>query len=198
MTDDIWDLSVLVDSTDPQSIRERLAEMVADYAGFARTYREEVGNLDAAALATMLRAKDELFLKHEGVSTYCSLMFQADQGDKEANSLYEALSQAGTEIDQHLAFLRIEMVKLLTSRSQLVEDPALADYQHYLERIVSSAPHVLSEPEERLIALKDRTGIEAWSKLQSKWLSSRTVPAGHPWRGEGPHHGGDHPVHLRS
>jgi oligoendopeptidase F len=174
MTDDIWDLSVLVDRTDPRNIRERLAAMVADYARFAQTYREKIVDLDTAGVAAMLRAKDELFIRHEGVTTYCSLAFQADQGDKEANEMFEALSQAGTEIEQHLAFLRIEMVKLLTSRPLLVDNPVLADHRHYLERIVRSAPHVLSEPEERLIALKDRIGIEAWSKLQSKWLSSRT------------------------
>jgi oligoendopeptidase F len=54
-----------------------------------------------------------------------------------------------------------------------VEEPALAEYRHYLERSLRVAPHLLGEAEERIIMAKDKTGVNAWSKLQSKWLSSR-------------------------
>ena len=72
-----------------------------------------------------------------------------------------------------MAFLGIELGKLLAARPELVDDPALADYRHYLERNLRVAPYLLSEAEERIIMAKDQTGITAWSKLQSKWLSTR-------------------------
>ncbi|MBI0582629.1 MAG: M3 family oligoendopeptidase [Methanomassiliicoccus sp.] len=173
MTEMTWDLSVLVESTEPEYIREKLAAMIADHAGFAERYRGRVVQLDEAGLAGMLEDKDDLYLRFEGVLTYCSLLFAADQGNPLANALNDDSSRAATEADQHMAFLWIELAKLLASRPEMVEDPLLLDHRHYLERCLRMAPHLLSEAEERLIVSKDRTGIMAWSRLQSKWLSSR-------------------------
>jgi oligoendopeptidase F len=168
-----WDLSVLVESTEPERIRKKLMAMVDDYAKFAERYRGRIEGLDPAELAEMLKAKDDLFLEHEGVMTYCSLAFSADQSDPTANSLNHASSRAATEADQHTAFLPVELGRLLASRPGLIDDPSLRDYKHYLERYLRIAPHLLSEAEERIVSAKDRTGVTAWSKLQSKWLSSR-------------------------
>lgn len=171
-----WDLSVLVESTETERIKERLAAMVGDYAKFAERYRGRIERLDPAGLAEMLRTKDDLFLRYEGVMTYCSLAFSADQGDPIANSLNHASSRAATEADQLTAFMAVELGRFLASRPELVDDPSLGDYKHYLERYLRIAPHLLSEQEEKLISAKDRTGVKAWSKLQSKWLSSRQFP----------------------
>jgi oligoendopeptidase F len=168
-----WDLSVLVESTDPERVREKLAAMIADHVKFAETYRGKVGGLDAEDLAGMLRAKDDLFLRYEGAMTYCSLIFTADQSDPVANSLNHASSRAATEADQVTAFLSVELGHLLASRPDLVEHPTLRDHRHYLERYLRVAPHLLSEPEEKVISAKDQTGVSAWSRLQSKWLSTR-------------------------
>jgi oligoendopeptidase F len=173
MTEMVWDLSVLVKSTDPERIKEELGEMVADHARFAEAHRGKVEGYDAEQLAGMLRAKDEMFLRHEGAMTYCSLAFSADQSDPTASSLNDASSRAATEADQLTAFLPVEMGRLLAARPELVSHPALNDHRHYLERYQRIAPHLLTEAEEKVVAAKDLTGVSAWSKLQSKWLSSR-------------------------
>ncbi len=174
MTEMQWDLAVLVDSTDPEAIRSQLDAFVQDSSRFAERYRGQVQGLSALELKEMLEAKDALSLKYEGVVTYCSLRFQADQGDPVATALSDASSRAGNQAGQNTAFMGIELGKLLLSHPEMVDDPVLSDYRHYLERYLRSAPHFLTESEEKLIITKDRSGIRAWSKLQSKWLSSRT------------------------
>lgn len=136
----VWDLSVLVKSTDPERIKEELGEMVADHARFAEAHRGKVEGYDAEQLAGMLRAKDEMFLRHEGAMTYCSLAFSADQSDPTASSLNDASSRAATEADQLTAFLPVEMGRLLAARPELVSHPALNDHRHYLERYQRIAP----------------------------------------------------------
>ena len=168
-----WDLSQIVASTDPEQIKAQLVAMVEESARFADRYRGRVERLSPEQLGEMLKAKDDLSLRYEGAAMYCSLSFAADQSDPVANGLYNAYSNAATEAGQHMAFLSIELGRLLASGPQLVEDPSLSDYSHYLERSLRVAPHLLSEAEERIIMAKDQTGVTAWSKLQSKWLSSR-------------------------
>ncbi len=173
MADMKWDLSQIVESSDPERVKAQLFSMVEDSARFAQRYRGKVGGLPSQQLMEMLKAKDDLSLRYEGAAMYCSLSFAADQSDPVANSLYNAYSNASTEAGQHMAFLGIELGKLLAARPELVDDPALADYSHYLERNLRVAPYLLSEAEERIIMAKDQTGVTAWSKLQSKWLSTR-------------------------
>jgi oligoendopeptidase F len=173
MADMKWDLSQIVESTDPEWVKAQLVSMVEDSSQFAQRYRGKIGTCSPQQLSELLKAKDDLSLQYEGVAMYCSLVFAADQSDPVANSLYNSYSNASTEAGQNLAFLGIELGKLLAARPELVDDPALAAYRHYLERNLRVAPHLLSEAEEQIIMAKDQTGVEAWSKLQSKWLSTR-------------------------
>ncbi|MGE5379306.1 MAG: M3 family oligoendopeptidase [Candidatus Saccharibacteria bacterium] len=168
-----WDLSQIVESTDPEKIKAQLKAMVEDSAAFAKRYRGKVTRLSASRLKKLLEEKDSLSLRYEGAATFCSLSFAANQSDPVASDLYHAYSNASTASGQHMAFLSIELGRLLSKHPEMVNDPTLADYRHYLERKLRSAPYLLSEEEERIIMAKDQTGVDAWSKLQSKWLSSR-------------------------
>jgi len=77
-------------------------------------------------------------------------------------------------LDQALAFIIIELGRLLAENPSLIQDPLLVEYKHYLEKTLRKVPHILSEAEEQLIITKDKNGIAAWQLLQSDWLSTRT------------------------
>jgi len=170
----VWDLSQLVDNTEPASIQEKLKSMVAEAEEIRNKYHSKIGNLDAKGLLELLEIKDSLTLKFEGTIKYCILMYYANSTDELAKQLHDAARRALMKAEQTLAFIEIELGKLLAEKSSLVTDPAIAEYKHYLERILKRVPHMLSETEEQLIIAKDRNGIKAWETLQSDWLSTRT------------------------
>ena len=170
----IWDLSQLVESADPASIRKKLDFMVAEAERVRDTYHGKIGDLDAKGLLELLELKDAFSLKFEGATMYCNLIYAADSTDDVAKQLNDANRMAYMKAGQALAFMEIEIGKLLADNPSLVEDPVLAEYRHYLERILRRVPHMLSETEERLIIVKDKNGINAWQMLQGDWLSTRT------------------------
>jgi oligoendopeptidase F len=170
----IWDLSQLVENTEPTSIRKKLESMVAEAEKARDAYRGKIGSLDAKGLLELLEMKDAYILKFEGVIMYCRLMYSADSTDDIAKQLNDATRRAYTRVGQALAFIDIELGKVLAEDPSLITDPVLAEYKHYLERIVRRVPHMLSETEERLIIMKDKNGINSWGMLQSDWLSTRT------------------------
>jgi len=170
----VWDLSQLVKSTDAPSIRQELELMVSEAERIRQEYHGNLENLNSEELLKFLEVKDTYALKFEGVRKYCRLMYSADTTDNIAKQLNDAVLKASTKVGQALAFIDIELGKLLAKKPSLVESPLLAEYKHYLERIVRRVPHLLSETEERLIIVKDRNGINAWEKLQIDWLSTRT------------------------
>jgi oligoendopeptidase F len=177
MIDMRWDLGQLLEGSGPEHVKAQLEAMVKCAAALAERYRGKISALSPSELRDMLVTKDDLFLVHEGAMLYSTLAFAADTTDPAANSLYNAYSDATTEVGQHLAFMGIELGKTLSARPELLDDPVLADYRHYLERALRAEPHLLSEAEERVIMAKDQNGPTAWSKLQSRWLSTRSFTA---------------------
>jgi oligoendopeptidase F len=170
----VWDLSQLVESTDPASIQKKLGSMVAEAEKLRDTYHGKIGGLDAKGLLELLEMKDAYILKFEGVTMYCHLMYSADSTGDVAKQLNDAVRRASMRVGQTLAFIDIELGKLLAENPSLVIDLALAEYKHYLERILRRVPHMLSETEERLIIMKDKNGVSSWQMLQGDWLSTRT------------------------
>jgi len=170
----IWDLSQLVENTEPTSIQKKLESMVTEAEKARDVYHGKIGSLDAKGLLELLEIKDTYILKFEGVIMYCRLMYSADSTDDIAKQLNDATRRAYMKVGQALAFIDIELGKVLAENRSLITDPVLAEYKHYLERIVRRVPHMLSETEERLVIMKDKNGINAWGMLQSDWLSTKT------------------------
>jgi oligoendopeptidase F len=170
----VWDLSQLVDNTDPASIQEKMKRMVAEAEDVRNKYHGKIMSLDAEGLLELLEMKDSVTLKFEGAVKYCNLMYDANSTDEVAKQLHDAARRVLMKVEQTLAFIEIELGKLLAEKSSLVTDPILAEYKHYLERVLKKMPHMLSETEEQLIIAKDKNGIKAWEILQSDWLSTRT------------------------
>jgi len=170
----IWDLSQLVENTEPTSIQKKLESMVTEAEKARDVYHGKIGSLDVKGLLELLEMKDTYILKFEGVIMYCRLMYSADSTDDVAKQLNDAARRAYMKVGQAFAFIDIELGKVLAENRSLITDPVLAEYKHYLERIVRRVPHMLSETEERLIIIKDKNGINAWGMLQSDWLSTRT------------------------
>ncbi len=169
----VWDLSQLVDDTDVAAIQKRLELMVVEAEKIQHDYHSKIESLDAPGLGEFLSLRDAFTLRFEGLAKYCILMYSANSTDDVAKQLNDAARRATMKVDQALAFIDIELGRLLAAKPPLVDDPSLVEYHHYLERIVRKTPHMLSEIEERLTIIKDKNGIKAWEMLQSDWLSTR-------------------------
>ena len=169
----IWDLSQLVDDTKPAWVVKQLEGMVEEALRLRERYYVKIGGLDSGGLLELLQKGDELTLKYEGVTLYCRLIYSANSTDEVAKHLNDASRTALVKVGQALAFIDIEVGKLLAGNPSLLDEPGLAEYRHYLERLLMRVPYMLSEAEERLVIAKDKNGINAWSQLQGDWLSTR-------------------------
>lgn len=170
----VWDLLQIVESTDPKAIKRELESRVAEAEKIRNKYHGNITDFDAQHLREFLEMKDAFTLKCEGVVKYCYLLYSADSTVDVAKELHEAVRKAQMRIDQALAFIDIELGRLLAKNPSLTKDPLLAEYKHFLQKILRRVPHMLSEVEEQLIITKDKNGVAAWQLLQSDWLSTKT------------------------
>jgi oligoendopeptidase F len=161
-----WDLSHLYAGPDDPQIEKDLAGALAAANEFAARHRGRVASLGAAELA---RSVDELEVLQEPVAragAFAGLLFAADTQTPRHGALLQHVQERGTEIRNALLFFELEWLATDPARAQTVlADPALARRRHFLTAIRRYREHVLSEPEERVLAETHNTGSAAWSRL---------------------------------
>ena len=168
-----WDLTELfTDASDPK-IKEtiRQATQIAD--DFEKKYRGKISSLSAEGLLGCLREVEAFEAKIGDITLYSSLAFSADMTQPPTQALHDKVEKLNAKISQQLAFYSLELGKLLKAKPELIEEPALANYRHMLQRVYRRVEHQLSEVEEQLIIEKDQFGVNAWEELQCKWLNTR-------------------------
>ena len=166
----VWDLAQLVKSTEPVSVRKEMETAVSDAEKFRQKYQGKIAKLDANGLLSMIEERDQLSLKSEGVFKYAYESYMADSTSSQTKTLYDLFKKNYSRIGQLLAFMDVELAKLLAQKPMIADDPKLAEYKHKLERVKRRTPHVLSEAEESLTIAKDTNGVSAWQQLQGDWL----------------------------
>jgi oligoendopeptidase F len=79
-----WDLSQLVEKSDPIFIQKQLQLMVEEAGEIRESYYGKIENLDAKGLLRFLELRDAYTLKFDGIRLYCGLMYSADSTNQVA------------------------------------------------------------------------------------------------------------------
>lgn len=163
--DDVrWDLGTLHDG--PKEAKENLTAIATDAQAFAETYRGEVVGLSADELAAALDTYEALLDRVGRAYAYAYLWWSTDTGDTERGALLQEVREAYNRINQQLLFFELEWAQVDDDRAhELMDDPALAEYEHYLELEQLKEEHLLSEPEEKILSEKSVTGRSAWTRF---------------------------------
>lgn len=149
---DKWDLTHLFSAVD---------KWEEDFAWIQRTYpriAEWKGRLgeSAATLAEALEFDKALDLKIERVGHFASLQLAEDSSNPAYLARMGQLQNLLTKIAETASFFTPEIQAISDKRfAEFLKDPALAEWTIALRKLRRNKPHILSEPEERLLALGD-------------------------------------------
>jgi oligoendopeptidase F len=147
---DKWDLSHLFSSADKWG--EDFAWIQATFPRLT-TWKGRVGE-SARTLAEILEFEKALDLKIERVHHYASLQLAEDGANPDYLARMGQLQNLLTTIGEATAFLVPEIQAIEDEKfAQFLDDPALSEWRMRLHKIRRMKPHVLSEKEERLLAL---------------------------------------------
>src|SRR5436189_5728837 len=147
---DKWDLTQLFAD---------IGKWQEDFAWLQRTYpklQEWKGRVGESAqtVAAVLEFEKSLDLKIERVYHYASLQLAEDSTNNEYLARVGQLQNLLTKIGEAAAFVVPEIMAINDEKfARFIADPVLKDWRIKLYKIRRMKPHVLSEPEERLLAL---------------------------------------------
>ncbi|NVM16522.1 MAG: M3 family oligoendopeptidase [Candidatus Lokiarchaeota archaeon] len=170
-----WDLSEIFSNYDDPRISKNMDVLQKQVNDFVSTYKGKINTATFSAhdLFELFKKQEKFDAEIDELLTYAHLNYDANMTIPELGTLKKKVDDFITETSKTLAFFTLEIGKLVHGNSELIDNPVLKDYKHYLEKIKRSVPHLLSEIEEQLILEKDQYGIKAWSELQGKWLNTR-------------------------
>ena len=171
-----WDLDPLVDGEQDTGVQGQLEEANQRAAAFASAHAGKLAELDAAGLAAAMKdlaAINELVGK---AAAYASLRFATDTADAQRGAQLQLVQERATEVETQLLFFELEWAALPDERAEaLLADDALEFCAHYLRSARRYRPHLLSEPEEKILAEKEITSQSAWSRLFSEQVAALRV-----------------------
>jgi oligoendopeptidase F len=171
-----WDLEPLVGGEGAAGVDRQLEEAATRADAFALEYAGKVAALDGPGL---VKAMEELAAISELVGlagSYASLQFSVDTADPVIGALMQRVQELGTAVETKLQFFELEWVALDDALAdQLLETEGLERSRHHLRNARRYRPHVLTEPEERILTEKSVTGAGAWTRLFSELTSAIEV-----------------------
>ncbi|MGH2877622.1 MAG: M3 family metallopeptidase, partial [Solirubrobacteraceae bacterium] len=166
LLDAAWDLDPLVDGDEQGGVTSQLDEALERATAFAATHAGRLAKLDAAGMAA---AMHELAAINELVGragSFASLRFSTDTADPARGALLQLVQERATAIETKLLFFELEWAALDDQRAEaLAGDQALEFCAHYLRSARRYRPHLLSEPEETIMAEKAIASEGAWARL---------------------------------
>lgn len=160
-----WDIEPLVDGDGEAGVGTLLDE--------ARSRAERLAG-QRGKIATFTGADLKPFMAEYGevrelvgrASSYANLAFAADTRDPRHGALLQKVQERATEIATLLLFFELEWTALPDDRADaLLQDPGLDSVRHHLRVLRRLRDHLLTEPEERIMAEKSVTSRAAWTRL---------------------------------
>ena len=164
-----WDLSPLLDGSpdDPgAAVDAMLADAQRRADAFAERYAGHVAELDVAGLVAAMRELADLQELVSRAGTFVWLHFSTDTADAARGALLQRVQERATPIETKLLFFELEWAALDDERAEeLLAGEGLDFCRHHLRTARRYRPHLLSEPEEKILAEKSLTSRSAWSRL---------------------------------
>ncbi len=174
-----WDLSHLLNGAgaDPQAgVDALLGEAQERANAFAASYAGKVASLDGAGLIAAMKELGEIEEIAGRAGTYAHLSFSIDTANPAYGALLQRVEEKGTAIETVLLFFHLEWAALDDAHAdELLKTEGLDFARHHLATARRYRPHLLSEPEEKVLTEKAVSGRSAWVRLFEEQTAAITV-----------------------
>jgi len=167
-----WDLEPVLGGRGVDDLLDEATEI----AGEVARHRGGVADLDTNRLVDVMHALAAVQDLVGRAASYAGLRFAVDTADPARGALLQHVEERTTAIQTELLFFELEWAALPDEQvAALLSDDRLSFCRHHLEVARRYRPHLMSEPEERILTEKALTGRTAWTRLFNELTAAITV-----------------------
>jgi oligoendopeptidase F len=171
-----WDLEPLVDGDGEAGVERLLDDATERASAFADAHAGRVDELDAGDLGAAMHELERIEDLVGRAASYASLWFSTDQADPKRGALLQRVQERATAIETKLLFFELEWAALEDERAEeLLQAEGLEFCRHHLHSARRYRPHLLSEPEEKILAEKAISSQRAWARLFGELVAALRV-----------------------
>jgi oligoendopeptidase F len=140
---------------------DKVEEQVTSFEGVRGKLKPE---MEADQFLEVVRASEATSRIVSKLYSFAGLSFAADTQDQAAQTLQARIDQFAAEMQNRTLFFSLWWKEVDDGNAQRLMDSS-GDYRYYLEQIRHFKPHTLSEAEEKIVNLKNVTGVNALNTL---------------------------------
>ncbi len=159
-----WSLADLFPSSDAPEMKAAFDELNAMVSDFETRRAQLTPDISTDAFTQMVRQLEAISHLGNRIYGFAELSFSADTQDQSALAFLGQVEQTMAQIQNRTLFFSLWW-KGLDDEAASRLMASTGDYRYWLEEMRHFKPHTLSEPEEKIINIKDVTGVRAFHNL---------------------------------
>jgi oligoendopeptidase F len=159
-----WSLKDLFPGIDSPELDLSFKHLEAQVAEFEEFRAELKADIPTDKFLNIVQESERIMRASYRVYGFASLSFASDTQDQAAQALMGRVQQFFAELQNRMLFFSLWWKELDDANASRLMDVS-GDYRYYLEAMRHYKPHTLSEPEEKIINIKNVTGFGALTQL---------------------------------
>lgn len=159
-----WSLEELFPSHDSAQVQEALATLDEQLSALEQERPRLVADISAEDFLQYVQKMDAITEITHQLHGFAGLWFTEDTQNQQALSFTARIEQTMAEMQNRVLFFTLWWKDLDDANARRLLD-ASGPYRYWLELMRKFKPHTLSEPEEKIINIKNVTGPQALQRL---------------------------------
>ncbi|MFA5737019.1 MAG: M3 family oligoendopeptidase [Candidatus Paceibacterota bacterium] len=174
-----WDLSPLfVSDKDPRIKEEQTAARQAADQFIIKWNKRNDYLSQPTVLKEALEDYNQWLADHGANSRVCyyfHLRSELNQNDPELRACFNKAKELAVSIQNDIQFFTLRLAKIpAKTQIELLTDPQLVDFKHFLEKVFAEGQYTLSEAEEKIINLFHETSYSNWVNMTQTLISGES------------------------
>jgi len=159
-----WSLADLFPAANSPELEEAIRQLDAKVAEFEGARSQLRDGLPEGEFMALVRQMEDIADLSTRVGAYASLLFAENTQDQAAQTLMARIQQLGAMLGNRTMFFSLWWKALDEAEAaRLMQNSG--DYRYWLEEMRHFKPYTLTEAEEKIINIKDVTGVSALQML---------------------------------
>ncbi len=159
-----WSLADLFPKGDEAEIKSALDHLEMKIKDFENRRADLSAAISIETFMELVKQLEQISKEGNILYSFAGLWFASNTQNQAAQTLLARIQQFSAEMTNRTLFFSLWWKALDDSNAQRLMDAA-GDYRYWLEEMRHFKKHTLSEPEEKIINIKDVTGFSAFTTL---------------------------------
>ena len=168
-----WSLADLFPGPQTPQLEAGIDKLTELVASIEKRRPELVQNISDETFLSIVKDMEAITALGQKIGAFAGLYFSEDTQNETAQSLMARVDQLVAELTNRTLFFELWWKELPQPKAEALMAIS-GDYQYWLEAIRLFIPHTLSEAEEKIINIKNVTGVSALQMLYSS-ITNRYV-----------------------